>query len=130
MMNDVRDRLADLGSSGVTDPFESIYDAVFQLTMRGVGAKEIGDDLNQLWKVRDYFALIDSSFTPTGAFFPWFPSFAVLKRFYAGSKLYVLLDKIQQDRKREGRRENDPFQFLIDQGDELNHMITVRRPQQ
>jgi hypothetical protein len=126
MLSDVRQRFNDFGESGITDPFDSIYLVIFQLAMRTLGVKEIGDDMRLLVKARDLFWTVYTSFTPMTVLFPWFPSLGLLKRFYAGAKIKYMLYSILSSRSKSGKKENDPLQFLVDQGEELNHIIAVR----
>ena len=112
----------------MTDPFVSIYEIVFQLTMRMVGCDEIANDPALLKKTLHLFETIQRSSTPTTIIFPWFPSPALIKRTIAGGRLYMILKKIVDERKKSGRREDDPLQYLIDNGDDMNEIIGVRIP--
>ncbi|KAG8627748.1 hypothetical protein KVT40_003621 [Elsinoe batatas] len=114
LMDDTRARLKELAEQQdkTTDPFESVYRIVFQLTMRTVAAKEIADD-------RKYLTT-----TPAVVMYPKFPSFGMLKRLWGGSQIYMIFDKLIKDRRRTNRREDDPLQYLMDLGDDTLHIIT------
>jgi cytochrome P450 len=103
--------------SGVTNPFESLYRLIFRLTIRVVGADEIANDPKALEETLRLFELIDNSATATSVMFPKFPSPAVLKRTYAGTRLYFLIENIIKKRAASDEKHDDPLQYLLDQGD-------------
>ncbi|KAL8281305.1 hypothetical protein RQP46_006339 [Phenoliferia psychrophenolica] len=123
LLDDTKAQLDKLGSEGITNPFDSIYLLVFQLTMRVVGCREISEDPVLLEQVLHLFEDVESSSTPTAILFPWFPSPAKIKRTVSATKLYLILQKILDDRKRENRTEDDPLQALIDAGDSPREIL-------
>jgi cytochrome P450 len=127
LVADTKARLETIASSpnGITDPFDSVYKIVFQLTMRTVGCNEIADDPSLLATTLAFFETIEQTGTPTGVIFPWLPTLAKLKRNYAGAKLYFLFQRIVNERKKTGKRENDALQFMIDKGDNIQKIIAV-----
>jgi hypothetical protein len=116
--------LAD-NPSGITDPFQSIYGIVYQLTMRTVACDDIAESPKLLAQTLRLYETIDGSATPTAIMFPWFPSPAVIKRTIAGGRLYMIIDKIVNERKTKGIRGEDPLQYLIDEGDSMTRIIEV-----
>lgn len=127
-MADVQASLVQLAAdpSGMTDPFQSIYRIVFQLTIRMVGCDDMAEDPELLEKTLGLYETIEKSATPMAIIFPWFPSPAIVKRTMAGGRLYMILKRIVEERKRTGRRRDDPLQYLIDQGDSMTRIIQVR----
>src|SRR2546423_14109980 len=127
LMADTNARLQNITASpsGITDPFDSVYKIVYQLTMRTVGCNEIANDPILLAKTLAYFETIEQSGTPAGVIFPWLPTLSKLKRTYAGARLYMLFQSIVNERKKTGKRDDDPLQFMIDQGDEVIKVIGV-----
>lgn len=125
LMKDVRSRLDGLGSSGITDPFDSIYRIVFQLTMRTVACNEIAEDPKLLNRLLHLYEMVEKAATPTYIMYPSLPSIAAMQRLYGGTQIYMIFNKIIEERKRTGKRADDPFQFLIDQGDDVIKIITV-----
>lgn len=119
LISDVHDAMdaikADPG--GVTNPFESLYRLIFRLTIRVVGADEIAEDPKALAETLRLFELIDNSATATSVMFPKFPSPAVLKRSYAGTRLYFMIENIIKKREASDEKHDDPLQYLLDQGD-------------
>jgi hypothetical protein len=126
-MADTKARLENIASSpgGITDPFDSVYKIVFLLTMRTVGCNEIANDPTLLAKALSFFEIIQQSGTPAGVIFPWLPTPAKLKRTYAGGNLYMIFQRIVNERKRTGKREDDALQFMIDHGDDVRNIIGV-----
>jgi cytochrome P450 len=110
-------------NNGVTDPFESIYRLVFRLTIRVVGADELAEDPVALETFLKYFEMIDQSATAVAVMFPKFPSPAVIKRTYAGARLYMMVESIIKKRTESGEKHDDPLQFLLDQGDRTFKII-------
>jgi cytochrome P450 len=106
-----------LEPSGVTNPFDSLYRVVFRLTIRMVGADEIAEDPQVLEETLKLFELIDNSATATSVMFPKFPSPAVLKRTYADTRLYLIIENIIKKRAASDEKHNDALQYMLDQGD-------------
>jgi len=111
--------------SGIFDPFDDLYRMVFQLTMRTVGAREIAESPELAARTLSLFEKLDSTASPARIIFPWLPTPNHLRRLTYGAKLYMILDKIIKDRQKEGRREQDALQFLIDSGEDITKCLTV-----
>jgi len=109
----------------LTDPFESIYRIVYHMTMRMVGVNDIADDPVLLEETLQLFTKIDESAAATTVLFPSLPSLAKIKQTLAGGKLYMIFRKIVENRKKTGTRDDDPLQYLIDQGDNLRQITEV-----
>ncbi|KAH0269333.1 cytochrome P450, partial [Aureobasidium melanogenum] len=126
LISDTRSRLEDLvkDPKGMTDPFESIYGIVYQLTMRTVACNEIADDRALLDTTLDMFEKIEASSSPKLIILPWFPFPGKLRRLWYGGRLYMIFKKIIEDRAKTGRREDDPLQFMIDKGDDVKEILT------
>ncbi|KAI5199546.1 cytochrome P450 6A1 [Aureobasidium subglaciale] len=126
LVADTRSRLDELANNptGSTDPFESIYGIVYQLTMRTVACNEIANDRVLLDQTLDMFEQIEASSSPKLIVFPWFPFPGKLRRLWYGGKLYMVFKNIIEDRVKTGRKEEDPLQFLIDKGDNVKEILT------
>lgn len=128
MIRDTQSRLQEFGDSGMTDPFDSIHSLVFQLTVRNVGCNDIADDRALCDKTRGIYETMEKSYNPSIIVLPWFvkaltPSF--INQSIAGARLYFILKGIVDKRKKNGLRENDTLQYLMDQGDDIGKMIGV-----
>lgn len=127
LLEDVRSNFKDLAAqeTKTTDPFDSIYRLVFQLTMRTVACVEIARDHAMLDKILKLFETIESTATPLSIMYSWIPWPSKFRRTYAGAQLYMIFKNIIDKRAQEGRTEDDTLQYLIDQGDSVTKIITV-----
>lgn len=116
------------GASGLLDPFDDIYRIVYQLTMRTVGANDIAESPELLERTLHLFEQIESSSSPARIIFPWMPTTAHLKRMAAGARLYMIFNKIAEDRRKTGKRGEDALQFLLDGGDDMIKILSVSPP--
>lgn len=125
LLSDVRDGIDEIKAepSGITNPFESVYRIVFRLTIRMVGAEELADDPILLEAFLKYFMMIESTATATTIMFPSLPTPGMLKRTYAGARLYMIMEKIVKQREKTGEKRDDALQFLLDQGDRMYKII-------
>lgn len=110
-------------SQGLTNPFDTIYRLVFKLTIRLVGAKELADDPVLRRKFEGYFTMLDETAGPLSAMFPRFPWPSMFKRFYAGTRMYMILDQIVKKRQRLGLTVDDPLQNLLERGDSMKDIV-------
>ncbi|KAK4983174.1 hypothetical protein LTR66_008926 [Elasticomyces elasticus] len=126
LISDVRSNLDVLAASpsGMTDPFNSIYNIVFQLTMRTVACNDIANDPKLLARVLKLYETIEQSTTAATIMFPWLPTPAKARRTWGGAQLYRIFKRIIDERKKTGAKCDDPLQFLLDQGDDVLRVIT------
>lgn len=130
MVSDTRSFISRLTSANekTIDPFETIYQLVFRLTMRTVGCNDIANDEALCQKTCHLYEDVEKSATPAAILFPWFPSLGVIKRTVSSIRLYTILDKVFQQRKKAAesgneKKENDPLQTLMDEGDDLTSIM-------
>lgn len=109
----------------VTNPFDSMYRVVYQLTMRTVGADDIAADPALLRHTLALFERFETSGSTAKVVFPWFPTPRHLVRMWTGARLAMVFQRIIDGRKRTGKKGNDPLQFLIDQGASIKHIVAV-----
>ncbi|EGN97696.1 hypothetical protein SERLA73DRAFT_111015 [Serpula lacrymans var. lacrymans S7.3] len=108
--------------SGRIDPFTSVYNLVFHLTIRTLGATELADDLVTVEKLAELFWNSENEFSFIHAVVPWIPSRAKKNRDKAISALYEIFADTINKRKAEQRSENDAVQLMLDQGDTVNEI--------
>jgi hypothetical protein len=127
LIEDTNARMKSIASSpsGITNPFDSVYKIVLQLTIRMAGCNEIANDPRLQAKTLSFFKTIEQSTSPAGIIFPWLPTPAKLKRTYAGGALYMMFQGIVNEREKTGKREEDALQFLIDNGDDVAKVTRV-----
>jgi cytochrome P450 len=125
LISDVQEAIEAMRNdpSGTTNPFESVYRIVFRLTIRMVGAEEIAEDPKKLEQTLKYFEMIDQSATAAAVMFPKFPSPAILKRYYAGAKLFMMMENIVKKRAASDEKHDDALQYMLDQGDRMFRII-------
>jgi len=98
---------------------------VFQLTIRAASCKDIADDPELVKRVSELYWDSEKGSTPTSVLLPWFPSPARKRKVKATQDLYNLLKSVIDDRKNNGKVEDDPMQALIDEGDGSNDIVQV-----
>ena len=126
LLEDVRFRLDELvdKKDPTTDPFDSIYRIVFQLTMRTVACNEIAGNPELLEKVLGLYETIENTASAWLIMYPWLPTPSKFRRTYAGAQLYMIFKNVVDARTKEDRREEDALQYLMDQGDDITKIIT------
>jgi hypothetical protein len=134
LIGDVRARLQDLAAvipnkgfkdEAIVDPFDDIFKIAFQLTIRSVGCGDIADDLQLMGKMMHWYHLVDSLTSPTAVMYPWIPTWGMFKRTLAGMRLFEIVKKIGDERLRTGKRGEDAMQIMMDQGDDMGHIVGV-----
>jgi cytochrome P450 len=125
VVSDVKEAMYSIAQdvSGRTDPFESIYRIVFKLTIHMVGAEEIADDLKLLEAWLQHFEMIEQSATPAAVIFPKISSPAIIKRIYAGARLFMIIENLIRRRTQGREKHNDAIQYLLDQDDQPSKII-------
>lgn len=108
---------------GRTNPFESIYRIVFRLTIRMVGAHEIADNAELLEETLKLFESIEASATATSIILPKIPSPAMVRRTYAGARLYMIVENIVKRRAASDEKHDDALQHMLDQGDRTHKIV-------
>lgn len=98
---------------------------VFQLTIRAASCREIADDPAKVRRVAELYWDSEKASTPTSVLLPWIPSPARKRKVRATKELYTLLKSVVDDRKNNGKVEDDPMQALIDEGDGSNDIVQV-----
>lgn len=127
LIDDIRGGLDKLTGKQdhITNPFDSIYRTVYQLTMRITACDELASDQALLDKTLKMFETIGNTATPLSIMYSWMPVLAKFRRLYAGVQLYTIIKSVVDTRRKEGRSEDDALQFLIDHGDDIFKITTV-----
>ncbi|KAL7621631.1 hypothetical protein AAE478_008957 [Parahypoxylon ruwenzoriense] len=110
----------------VTDPFVSMYNIVYKLTMRTMGANDIAEDPELLRYTLSVFEQFEKSPSTTRIIFPWMPTPNYGLQLFNGARLAMVIRKIYKKRKETGAKSNDALQFLIDQGTSLKDVISFQ----
>ena len=126
LISDTRDAIDTIAKdpSCKTNPFDSLYSLTFQLTFRMLGCNEIANDAALQKTMLSLYELIENSATPATVLTPWwFPTLARLRRSWGGFRMYMIIKRIADTRRRTGRREDDTLQMLIDDGDGIEKIV-------
>jgi hypothetical protein len=133
LIRDAKAHLNALGSSSskIINPFDVLYKMVFQFTVREICCNDIANNPTLLNKMIHLFKTADSSFNPRIILFPSLfklLSPAYWKQMIAGVRMYMISKDVVDQRKKTGERDEDPLQYLIDQGDSDGNLVQVKLP--
>ncbi|KAF8552087.1 cytochrome P450 [Imleria badia] len=106
------------GASGTIDPFEKIYELVFQTTVRSIASQEIADDPALVARLKSLYDILDSGTTPATVLLPWLPFPSMLKKLMATKEVYDIVSRAIDIRLKSGKPQNDTLQMLIDAQDD------------
>ncbi|KAJ6608070.1 hypothetical protein B0H10DRAFT_1955726 [Mycena sp. CBHHK59/15] len=99
-----------------TNPFETIYATIFHLTVNTVAASSVAASPAICSALAKIFHELDQSGTPFTILFPWFLGWERMQRFYLMKQFYSIMNAAIDERRKEGRNDDDPMQYLIDAG--------------
>lgn len=127
LLEDVRASLEAVSAYPIpiTNPFNSMYQLIFKITMRTVACDDIANDPELLARCLRYFETIEESATPLSIMFPRMPLWSKAKRTHAGFQLYTIFKHIIETRSVNRSERHDALQYLIDQGDSVVDIISV-----
>ncbi|KAF7360448.1 hypothetical protein MVEN_00775200 [Mycena venus] len=118
ILKDSRRILESYGTSGTFDPFEKIYELIFQTTVRSLSSSEISDDAALVSRLKTLYDRLDTGTTPATVLVPWFPTPAMIKKLWATKEIYDIVVRAINAREQSGISRNDTLQMLVDSGDE------------
>ncbi|KAJ7126062.1 cytochrome P450 [Mycena epipterygia] len=118
MLEDSRRILESYGTSGTFDPFEKIYELIFQTTVRSLSSSEISNDAALVARLKTLYDRLDTGTTPATVLAPWFPTPAMIKKLWATKEIYDIVVRAINAREQSGISRNDTLQMLVDSGDE------------
>ncbi|PWN47822.1 cytochrome P450 [Violaceomyces palustris] len=124
MFEDSFARFAKLPKEGgLMDMHKVIYPLIFQISVRNLALAEDARDEKRchliekhFWAFQDYSGFFQTHF-------PLLPLPGTIKRWYGIIRLTMLLKEGIESRRREGRREDDHIQTMIDAGHDTQRMI-------
>ncbi|KAF8960328.1 cytochrome P450 [Flammula alnicola] len=118
LLEDTRKMMEGWGSSGKFDPFDKVYELVFQLTIRSLSCAEISDDPARVARLKKLYDTLDTGTTPATVLIPWLPTPAMIQKLWATKDIYEIVIQAINDRESSGISRNDTLQMLLDFGDE------------
>ncbi|KAI9438629.1 cytochrome P450 [Lactarius indigo] len=120
ILNDGRRLLRPWEKAGSLDPFDRIYELIFQATVRCLTCTEIADDPEIVARLRQLFDKVDRGTTPATVLFQWFPSPAMVSKARATKQIYDIIVDVIKVREQRGVSHNDNLQLFLDSGDEMS----------
>ncbi|KAL4079630.1 cytochrome P450 [Scleroderma citrinum] len=123
ILDDCRCAMESWGVSGTIDPFEKIYELLFQTTVRSIASDDIANDATLVARLKYLYDILDSGTTPATVLLPWLPTPSMLKKLWATHQVYKIVGCAVDARIRSGERRNDTLQLLVDAEDERLVMI-------
>ncbi|KIK68607.1 hypothetical protein GYMLUDRAFT_153403 [Collybiopsis luxurians FD-317 M1] len=118
ILEDSRRVMESWGNSGTFDPFDNIYELIFQLTVRSLSCSEISDDPCVVARLKKLYDILDVGTTPATVLLPWFPTPAMLRKLWATKEIYDIVVAAIAAREQSGVSRDDTLQMLLDSGDE------------
>jgi hypothetical protein len=104
------------GADGSMDPFNDIYNLVFQMTVRMASCQELAFDPAMVERLSDLFWKLEKGSTPVGLLFPWFPSAAKKHKYQATKGLFAMMSHFVDKRRKAEVPSQDAIDVLIADG--------------
>ncbi|KAF8737882.1 hypothetical protein AX14_012256 [Amanita brunnescens Koide BX004] len=118
ILEDTRMKMQSWGAAGTFDPFDKIYELVFQTTVRCLSSHEISDDPVLVARLKLLYDTLDTGTTPTTVLLPWLPFPSMIKKLLATKEIYEIIVNAINNREKSRVYRNDTLQMLLDSGDE------------
>ncbi|KAK2464566.1 hypothetical protein APHAL10511_003424 [Amanita phalloides] len=118
ILEDTRMKMQGWGAAGTFDPFDKIYELVFQTTIRCLSSHEISDDSALVARLKVLYDRLDNGTTPTTVLLPWLPFPSMIKKLLATKEIYEIVVNAINNREKSRVFRNDTLQMLLDSGDE------------
>ncbi|KAG6831123.1 hypothetical protein H0H92_012548 [Tricholoma furcatifolium] len=109
-------RMEGWGKEGRMDPFEEVYDLVFQMTVRMASCAELANDVTAVTALQSEFFKLEKSATPAALLLPWFPSKGRKDKETATTNLYMMIYNYVEARKAANEPSSDAIDLLLSQG--------------
>lgn len=115
LTTDTHNSLRSFDINRPVDPFDLMYRLVYQLTHRTLGCHNVAEDPVLLQNTLKHYRCIEES-SPIQILFPELPTFAKIRKQWAGINLYWQFRKIIHNRRRLSEKGTDAMQLLMDEG--------------
>ncbi|KAF8842871.1 cytochrome P450 [Paxillus ammoniavirescens] len=123
ILEDCRRVMDSWGASGTFDPFDKIYELLFQTTVRCIASAEIASDPALVARLKKLYDILDSGTTPATVLLPWLPGPSMLKKLWSTKQVYEIIAHAVDTRVQSGESQNDTLQMLVDAQDERLVMV-------
>ncbi|PFH49347.1 hypothetical protein AMATHDRAFT_76242 [Amanita thiersii Skay4041] len=118
ILEDARMHMESWGAAGTFDPFDKIYQTVFQTTIRSLSCHEISDNPDLVSRLQVLYDRLDTGTTPATVLLPWLPTPSMIKKLLATKEIYDIVVAAINSRVKSGIHRDDTLQMLLDLGDE------------
>jgi sterol 14-demethylase len=121
LLSDLCSDMDALGDEGRINPFNVIYNLVFQMTVRMATCKELADDRKSVAKMNDLFNALEGKASPFALLFglllaPWFPGATKKHKEEATRELYEMISSYVDARRKADVPNSDAIDMLIADG--------------
>ncbi|KDQ54410.1 hypothetical protein JAAARDRAFT_135628 [Jaapia argillacea MUCL 33604] len=123
LFNDIQRRMDEWGTSGKINPFENVYDLVFQMTVRMATCQDLSNDIDAVKRLHKLYWILEKSATPTALLLPWLPSPAKKAKEQATRDMFVMLHQYVENRRKADDLGSDALDMLIAEGDSNETII-------
>ncbi|KAG6886675.1 hypothetical protein C0992_002857, partial [Termitomyces sp. T32_za158] len=123
LFEDVHRRMEGWGEEGTLNPFNEVYELVFQMTVRLATCRELSEDKGAISELAHNYWKLEKSATPFALLFPWFPCPAKRAKKEATQRLYDILLKYVDLRRKATERTTDAIDVLIAAGESDDAII-------
>ena len=97
------------------------------MIVRAVTSFDVADNSKLVTRLKSYYNIIDSSFKPFSAIFPWLPGPSTFRKLWASTNIFRTFKNEISQRKGSGIRRRDALQQFLDAG-ESDMSVTAVRP--
>ncbi|KAF8816057.1 cytochrome P450 [Phlegmacium glaucopus] len=116
LFSDIDKRMKTWRKQGQMDPFKTIYDLVFQMTVRMATCAELSDNFKAIEEIQALYWTLEKSATPTALLLPWFPGPAKKRKEQATKDLFMKLHEYVDLRRNAAVPSSDAIDVLLAEG--------------
>lgn len=125
LFSDIIKRMEGWGDEGKINPFNDVYNFVFQMTVRMATCRELSEDRDAVDRLFGLYWKLEKSATPVGLLLPWLPSKAKKDKQQATADLYNMLSGYVDSRRSAGVPGSDAIDLLIAQDEDNPAIVGV-----
>ncbi|TFK73496.1 cytochrome P450 [Pluteus cervinus] len=118
ILEDIRKQMDSWDGAGTFDPFDKIYELLFQVTIRSLSCSEIADDPVLVSRLKVLYDKLETGTTPATVLLPWLPTPSMIKKLWATKEIYDIVVRAIDARQKSGVYKRDTLQMLLETGDD------------
>ncbi|CAK5279453.1 unnamed protein product [Mycena citricolor] len=116
LLKDTHQSMLRLGSRGRLNPFEDMYNLVFQMTVRMATCRELAEERSTVSRLLELFALHEKTSSPISLLFPWLPGRSKRTKEAATRELFDILARYVSLRRNAVEPSSDGIDLLMQAG--------------